>query len=96
RHFDRLKRFLADGDVLIGGQHKASDRVIAPTIMDNVSWEDPVMQEEIFGPILPVLEFTELETVIDEVRRRPKPLALYFFSESEQKQEEITSSISFG
>ncbi|WP_425590625.1 aldehyde dehydrogenase [Guptibacillus hwajinpoensis] len=96
RHFDRLKSFLADGDVLIGGQHKESDRVIAPTIMDNVSWEDSVMQEEIFGPILPVMEFTDLYQIIDEVRRRPKPLALYFFSESEEKQEVINSSISFG
>ncbi|WLR60933.1 aldehyde dehydrogenase [Guptibacillus hwajinpoensis] len=96
RHFHRLKEFLNDGDVLIGGQHKEKERVIAPTIMDNVSWEDSVMQEEIFGPILPVLEFTDIHTVIDEVRRRPKPLALYFFSESEKMQDLITSSISFG
>ncbi|WP_347549172.1 aldehyde dehydrogenase [Pseudalkalibacillus hwajinpoensis] len=96
RHFDRLKGFLSNGDVLIGGQHKADDRVITPTIMENISWDDPVMQEEIFGPILPVLEFTDLNKVIEEVRNQPKPLALYFFSESEQKQDKITSSLSFG
>ncbi|MGB7999214.1 MAG: aldehyde dehydrogenase family protein, partial [Anaerobacillus sp.] len=82
--------------VLIGGKHCAKERVIAPTIIDHISWEDPVMQEEIFGPIFPVLEFSDLEVVIQEVRRRPKPLALYFFSESENKQDRITSSLSFG
>ena len=95
-HFERLKGFLKNGDVLIGGKHCAKERVIAPTIIDHISWEDPVMQEEIFGPIFPVLEFSDLEVVIQEVRRRPKPLALYFFSESENKQDRITSSLSFG
>ena len=96
KHFERLKSFLTNGDVLIGGQHKENERVISPTIIDNISWDDPVMEEEIFGPILPVLEFTDLNQVVDEVRRRPKPLALYFFSESEGKQDLITSSLSFG
>ncbi len=96
QHFERLKNFLKTGDVLIGGQHREKERVITPTIIDNISWDDPVMQEEIFGPILPVLEFSEIEDVIEEVRQRPKPLALYFFSESEKKQDLITSSLSFG
>ncbi|WP_377888058.1 aldehyde dehydrogenase [Alkalihalobacillus sp. R86527] len=95
-HFERLKNFLNDGDVVIGGQHRADERVIAPTIIDHISWEDSIMQDEIFGPLLPVLEFDDLEKVVTEVRKRPKPLALYFFSESEEKQDYITENLSFG
>lgn len=95
-HFERLKSFLTNGDVLIGGQHKAEERVIAPTIIDDISWDDPIMQDEIFGPLLPVLEFNELEEVVNEVRSHPKPLALYFFSENEAKQDYIIDNLSFG
>ncbi|WP_270179689.1 aldehyde dehydrogenase [Alkalihalobacillus sp. CinArs1] len=96
KHFERLKSFLSDGDVIIGGQHKAEERVIAPTLLDNISWEDPIMQDEIFGPLLPILEFDDLQDVVTEVRKRPKPLALYFFSESDEKQDYITDNLSFG
>ena len=64
--------------------------------MDNVSFDDPVMQEEIFGPILPILTYTDLESVIETVNRRPKPLALYLFSEDKKTVETVTSRCSFG
>ena len=64
--------------------------------MDNVSFDDPVMQEEIFGPILPVLTYTDLESVIETVNRRPKPLALYLFSEDKKTVEAVTSRCAFG
>ncbi|SEM72503.1 aldehyde dehydrogenase [Lihuaxuella thermophila] len=96
RHFSRLAEFLKDGKIIIGGETDPEKRLIAPTLLDEVDWNSRVMAEEIFGPILPVLTFSELSDVITKVREMPKPLALYFFSENEKKQEEIIASIPFG
>lgn len=96
RHFSRLTKFLEDGEVIIGGEADPEKRLIAPTLLDEVNWDSPVMAEEIFGPILPVLTFSELSDVIGKVREMPKPLALYFFSEDKEKQEKIIASIPFG
>lgn len=96
RHFARLIRFLQDGDVVSGGQHERNKRFIAPTVLTNVSWESPVMEDEIFGPILPVFSFSELDEVIEKVRERPHPLALYLFTESKETEEKLIHSLSFG
>ncbi|UWE02950.1 aldehyde dehydrogenase [Laceyella sacchari] len=96
RHFSRLEAFLADGEVVIGGKTDAQRRVIEPTVLTGVSWEAPVMQEEIFGPILPVFTFTDLDEAIAAIRKKEKPLALYFFSENEQNQEKVIRSLPFG
>jgi acyl-CoA reductase-like NAD-dependent aldehyde dehydrogenase len=80
----------------MGGQTKPEEKYIAPTVMDQVSWESPVMQEEIFGPILPVLEYTDLKEAIAQINARPKPLALYIFSKDKQKQEQVLQETSSG
>lgn len=96
RHFERLEPLLKDGEIVIGGQTKPEEKYIAPTVMDQVSWESPVMQEEIFGPILPVLEYTDLKEAIAKINARPKPLALYIFSKDKQKQEQVLQETSSG
>ena len=80
RHFERLAGYLRDGKVACGGAHDAKDLFLAPTILVDVAPDAPVMLEEIFGPILPVLEFTNLDAALAMLRGRPTPLALYIFT----------------
>jgi aldehyde dehydrogenase (NAD+) len=80
--FDRLVGYLEGADVVFGGEHDKSERFIAPTIIDNVAPESPIMQEEIFGPIFPIVTFSETEEAIDFVNKREKPLALYYFGDN--------------
>jgi aldehyde dehydrogenase (NAD+) len=89
RHFDRLVGLLASGTVYHGGQHDRSDKFIAPTVLANVPPDWPVMQEEIFGSILPVLEVESVQQVIDFVNARPSPLGLYVFAEDQHVAELI-------
>jgi aldehyde dehydrogenase (NAD+) len=96
RHLERLAGFLKDGKIVIGGEVNSRDRYLSPTIIDGVSWESPVMEEEIFGPILPVLEYSDLGDAIGKINARPKPLALYFFSKDQEKQERILRETSSG
>ncbi|ASF39825.1 aldehyde dehydrogenase [Halobacillus halophilus] len=96
QHFERISSYLNAGTVVSGGSLDEKRQMIEPTILDQVNWSDPVMQDEIFGPILPVLTFDHLSEVITQVNNRPKPLALYYFGESETDQEEIMTSIPFG
>lgn len=77
--FERLKGYLADGEVVFGGKTDKSERYFSPTVLDHVSTDSPVMQEEIFGPIFPVQTFSSLDEVIRFVSMREKPLALYYF-----------------
>jgi aldehyde dehydrogenase (NAD+) len=96
RQFDRLVGLLDEGKVLIGGNSDKSDHFIAPTLIDAVSPNSKIMAEEIFGPILPILEYDQLSEAIAFVNAHPKPLALYFFSSNKQNQERILQSVSFG
>ncbi|MCM3794509.1 MULTISPECIES: aldehyde dehydrogenase [Priestia] len=96
KHFDRLNSFLTNGDIVFGGKTDRSRLFIEPTVLDNISWEDNVMQDEIFGPILPVIVYDEISEVIEAIVKRPKPLALYLFSEDEAVQDHILHSVSFG
>ncbi|AWD68141.1 MULTISPECIES: aldehyde dehydrogenase [Priestia] len=96
KHFDRLSSFLTNGDIVFGGKTDRSRLFIEPTVLDNISWEDDVMQDEIFGPILPVIVYDEISEVIQVIVKRPKPLALYLFSEDEAVQDHILNSVSFG
>ena len=96
KHFERLTGLLQPEKVVTGGTCDPDALRISATVMDNVSFDDPVMQEEIFGPILPVLTYTDLESVIETVNRRPKPLALYLFSEDKKTVEAVTSRCAFG
>lgn len=95
-HFDRLTSLLASGTIFFGGQHDHSDRFIAPTVMVNVSPDSPVMQDEIFGPILPVLEVDNVQEVIDFVNARPSPLGLYVFAEDQSVAEKILDATASG
>jgi aldehyde dehydrogenase (NAD+) len=96
RHFDRLTALLASGTIYHGGQHDRADRFIAPSVLVNVSPDAPVMQEEIFGPILPVLEVDDVQEVINFVNARPSPLGLYLFAEDQRVTEQILNSTTSG
>ncbi|MEH2180060.1 aldehyde dehydrogenase [Nostoc sp.] len=96
KHFDRLVSFLKDGEVIVGGENQPSERYIAPTLIDNVSLEDSVMQEEIFGPILPIIEYTDIAEAIALINSRPKPLALYLFSQDKNLQKRVLQETSSG
>ncbi|PFB62075.1 aldehyde dehydrogenase family protein [Bacillus anthracis] len=96
RHFERLCRFLQDGQVVIGGNYKKDTLHIEPTVVTNITWQDAVMEDEIFGPILPIIEYDNIEDVIDTIQQHPKSLALYVFSEDKGVQKNVTSNISYG
>ena len=96
KHFRRLLGLLDSDKLVLGGERDPAALRIAPTILDNVTGEDPVMQEEIFGPILPVLPVDSLEEAIAFVRERPRPLALYLFTSSREAERRVFSQLSFG
>ena len=81
---------------VIGGESNPETLQIAPTVLDRVTWEDPVMQEEIFGPILPVLTYRNFEEVFGLLADRPKPLALYLFSEDRDHIRAVTARCASG
>ncbi|MFC4600144.1 aldehyde dehydrogenase [Cohnella hongkongensis] len=96
RHYRRLVGYLQDGRVAYGGQTDDAGLRIAPTLLEDVPADSPVMRDEIFGPILPVLIYESTEELLAIVRAHPKPLALYVFSESASFQEEIIRQVPFG
>jgi aldehyde dehydrogenase (NAD+) len=96
RQFDRIAALLEGERVVAGGRMDRSTRFIEPTILDPVSWEAPVMQEEIFGPILPVLTYRSIDEAIAAITARPKPLALYLFSRDRSLQERVLAGTSSG
>lgn len=96
RHFDRLVRYLRDGRILHGGEQDAGDRYLAPTLLAEVPPDSPVMQEEIFGPILPVLEFGALEEALDLLRPGPAPLALYLFTRDRASEARVLAQTRSG
>ena len=94
KHYHRILGLLEGQTILCGGQ--AQDGKIAPTILDNVDPQSPVMQEEIFGPVLPLLTYSSTQDLVDFVSSREKPLALYLFSRSREMQHAVTTHLSFG
>ena len=97
KHFERVCNILDNsGNVVIGGARDAETRFIEPAVLTDVPIDSPVMQQEIFGPVLPVLPYEKLDDCIDFIRSRPKPLALYIFSENKMNQEKVLNSCSFG
>jgi aldehyde dehydrogenase (NAD+) len=82
--------------VVCGGQTDASQRYIAPTILDGIGWDSKIMEEEIFGPILPVITFDDLSDVVRRLAGREKPLALYLYATDEAVQQTIIRDVSFG
>ncbi len=95
-HYQRLVNLLSNQEIILGGKQNNRDLKIEPTLVDNVNWENPLMQEEIFGPILPILEFEDIRQVVSMVNQHPKPLALYLFTKSKKAQDVILKDISFG
>lgn len=96
RNFDRLASFLANGKTVLGGRSSRDQLMIEPTVLTDIDWDSPVMQEEIFGPVLPVFTYSDLNPMLDQIVRRPKPLALYLFTEDEALQEKVLNQVSFG
>ncbi|MHB9937119.1 aldehyde dehydrogenase [Clostridium sporogenes] len=96
RHFKRLEGYLKEGKIISGGKTDISNLYIEPTIIEGINFKNRIMEEEIFGPIFPVIEFEGMDEVIDIIKNNPKPLALYYFSEDKEKQEFIIKNISFG
>ena len=96
RRFDKLVSYLDQGKIICGGQNDKTKLFIAPTLVENVSLDAPLMTEEIFGPVLPVISFTTTEEAMAIVQRNANPLAFYLFTASNQKQQAWISAISFG
>ena len=96
RHFDRICKFFSEGKIIEGGSFDKKDLYIAPTLIDDVSLNFKVMKEEIFGPVLPILEYKDQKEAILIVNKFPKPLSLYFFSSNKSKQNEILKNTSSG
>ncbi|PJN40562.1 hypothetical protein CG747_12935 [Streptomyces sp. CB02959] len=96
RHHDRLTARLGDGRLVTGGAHDRAARYIEPTVLADVSPEAPLMQEEIFGPILPIFAMPDLDAAIAFINERDKPLALYAFTASEQTKQRLTKETSSG
>ncbi len=96
KHFVRISGLIDPDKVLAGGQREENTLRIAPTLMDHVTWDDPVMQEEIFGPVLPVLTYTSQRELMALLNSKPHPLAAYYFSRDKQRIRRFTESVQFG
>ncbi len=96
KHFDRISALIDKKKTVYGGEAVRESLKISPTVMDNVTFDDAVMAEEIFGPILPVISYDTTDEIISILREREKPLALYIFSENKATVKEITERCSFG
>ena len=96
KHFSRLCRLMDREKTVHGGNVDPATHRIAPTVMADVAWEDPVMQEEIFGPLLPILTYSNFDEIFQLVEKRSHPLALYLFSEDKGRIEAVTSRCAFG
>jgi aldehyde dehydrogenase (NAD+) len=96
KHFQRLTGLLEGQNVVVGGGADAARRFIEPSLLDDVSPDAPIMQEEIFGPILPVMTYQVLDEAIGFIKARPKPLALYLFTSNRASEKKVLDSCSFG
>jgi aldehyde dehydrogenase (NAD+) len=96
KNINRLAKYIDKNKVVYGGNYDLATRVFEPTVMDNVTFDDAVMQEEIFGPILPVIAFESVDDVIAAVKRREKPLSCYVFTQDKKLRDKILHEISFG
>jgi aldehyde dehydrogenase (NAD+) len=96
RHFQRLVKLIDATKIVFGGRTDPSDRFIEPTILYPVSWDDQIMQNEIFGPLLPLLVYSDINDIIRRINDRPKPLSLYLFSADELIRKKVTEEIAFG
>ncbi len=96
RHFRRLLNLIDNSKTIYGGNYDITNLKIEPTILDNVTWEDKIMQEEIFGPILPIITYENIDDIYSILSRKPKPLALYLFTENKNNKKKIMDTLIFG
>ena len=96
RHLERLLQLIQASDAMDQCQYDKEDRYLAPFILENCQWNHPLMQEEIFGPILPVLYFDDLNEVLNQIKRLPTPLAFYYFGQNSKAQQTVIEQIPFG
>lgn len=96
KHFARLLGLIDESKVVVGGESNADTCQIAPTVMDSVTYDDAVMGEEIFGPIMPIIPFDSFDAVVDEIKDKDKPLALYIFSSNKAHTKKVTTELSYG
>ncbi|EZW73063.1 aldehyde dehydrogenase [Staphylococcus aureus] len=98
KHYHRLTSLLnsAQMNIVFGGHSDEDERYIEPTLLDHVTNDSAIMQEEIFGPILPILTYQSLDEAIAFIHQRPKPLSLYLFSEDENATQRVINELSFG
>jgi aldehyde dehydrogenase (NAD+) len=95
-NFDRLKKLIDVDKLCFGGKLDNEKRLISPTILQNITFKDEIMQEEIFGPILPIVAFTNIDEAIAKVKEHPKPLSCYIYSKNRKEIEKILYEVSFG
>ena len=96
RNYDRILGLIDKTKIIYGGKHNEDTLYIEPTIMDNVTWEDAVMQEEIFGPVLPVLSYSNYNALLQKIREGEKPLAAYLFTKNKDEKDKFLQLLSFG
>lgn len=98
QHFDRLSAIIdqEQEQIVYGGQRDRDDLYMKPVILDNIHWDSPSMEDEIFGPILPVITYNDLPALLRQIRKLPKPLSAYLFSESERAIEFFLDELPFG
>ena len=96
KHFERVSSLINAEKIVHGGKTNPQTQQIEPTVLDNVTWDDAVMQEEIFGPIMPILTYENLDQVIADLQKKQKPLALYFFSQNKKNIKTVTEKVSYG
>lgn len=96
KHFDRLQNLIDPTKISFGGKSHRDEKYLSPTIMKNVSWEDKIMEDEIFGPVLPVIPYDSLDEAINKILSLPKPLAFYVFSENDRRKKEVLAKVPFG
>ena len=96
KHFARVTGLLNGENAVIGGRSDPSTRFVEPTVLVDVTPDSPIMQEEIFGPILPVMTYRNLNDCLSFIRSRPKPLAFYLFTQSKEVERRVLDTCSFG
>ena len=96
KEFDRVTAFLTNGKLIYGGKSDKQKLYIEPSLLENVSMNDAVMKEEIFGPVLPILSFKTEEEAMNIIRQNPDPLAFYIFTSSGKKENEWVNNVAFG
>lgn len=96
REVERLKGYLEGATIFHGGEYDVEGHYFAPTILTDITWNSPVMKDEIFGPILPVMSFSELDLILEHLVERPKPLALYVFTEKKDISRRVVNRVSSG